>query len=139
MGKLYIAVLCWSSANLFIKLALARLPLSVVYAWEIGGMMIGGLAVLLLFERIPRESGEWWGASLAFLTGSTVMVGNYLFLKTLVTEKLAVASPITSLTTLLSVLLGILVVGESLNLFQKICAGLVIMGIVGLTWQGGGK
>ena len=133
---LFLVILAWGLAGIFGKIALKSINSTNCYFLE----AIGALTVCLIFliaMLIKQRSGllenlEFNGWALLF--GILYGIGTLLFIFVLSTGRAAIIVPLTALYPLITVILALLWLGETLNLPQGIGVVLAVVAGVLLAW-----
>jgi len=122
LGNALAALLCWGLWAFFPKLSLRYItPASSVF-YEAVGVIFTGMAVVWLLG--PRLEGNFQGAMYALLTGVFGTIGLYFFFTAVKTGPISVISSLTAMYPVVTVILAVLVLHESIKPRQV--AGIVL-------------
>lgn len=137
---LFISIGClFGFGNLFFKLARLKMEVNSVVVWS--GLAALAVNALILSTRTDftlswEKTGVFWSV----FSGICSVLGGYLFLVVIGPTRLSIVSPLLSaLPILVSVLSGVLVLGERLSPFEKIGIVSILGGVILLVLPKGGQ
>jgi transporter family protein len=122
-----LALLCWGLWAFLPKLAVRHIPVRSTFLWEVvGGLLVAAFVLMTLRERVGMD---WRGILPAVLTGVAGYMGMLFFLFALQTGKVSVIAPLTAVYPVITVLLGLALLGERLSGLQLAGAALALLGV----------
>jgi transporter family protein len=129
-----LTLLLWGLWGYFPKRALATLDPRSALVWEsIGGVLVG---LALIIFRGFRVHAEPHGMLAALAAGLCGLGGAYFFLLALERSKISVVVPFTSLYPLITLALGVMLLGERPTHAQLLGAGFAVAAVVLLSIGG---
>ncbi len=133
LGNALAALLCWGLWAFFPKLALRTIPPAASVFYEGLGVMFTSVAVVWLLGL--RLQGDLQGAFYAVLTGVFGTIGLYFFFSAVKTGPISVISSLTAMYPVVTVVLAILILHESLAPRQILGIILALVAAGLLSWN----
>lgn len=130
MIYLLIAMVVWSVRNVLMKIARAHLDSLSIMIWETAGIVIIGLISLAIFRPTIRIDFHFPTSLLVIAGGACGIIGTYTFLQALSKMQIAEAAPLSSLTVLITAILGMALLKETLTPTQMISGFVMIAAAV---------
>ncbi len=127
------AMIMWGTADFFVIMSVRKVSVLKIYFW---GQLIGAIVLLamgLFFFKAPSVDYKILG--LILLVGVLGSVAYLGFYKGLETGKVAVVSPIAAAWPVLTMLIGIFFLHESIGLLKLIGACLAIVGGITVSFR----
>ncbi|UBF25278.1 EamA family transporter [Kovacikia minuta CCNUW1] len=122
------AFLCWGLWGFIPKITTRYLdPKSAIVFEVLGGIC---LAIITLFSLHFQPATHSKGVPLAMLTGMLGFLGAFCFLNAVSRGPVALVATLSALYPVVSVILAILVLGESITVRQGIGIGLAILSMM---------
>ncbi|MDP3779350.1 MAG: EamA family transporter [bacterium] len=118
MGKLVLAVLAWTFANFFLKLARVSLSTSSVFIWQGAGIVAATLIIFFFVRPQLMFMVDLKGAVWAFIAGGVSIIGAYFFIESLGTVRLNIAVPFSSIYVVLVCVMSVVFLGEKMTFMQ---------------------
>ena len=132
-----LAVLFWGAAPALEKLGLARV--SPLAALSIRGITIAGVMLVIIVAGGQfREIAQVRGSALLFLVLAAVsagIIGQIFYFSALKIEQSSIVVPIVGAYPLVTAILGVLILKESLTWAKGTGIILSIMGVIMLGWK----
>lgn len=120
-----VAMLAWGTSDFFIAMAVRKSSVIKTFLWSTV-TTAAGLAVLSRFFKFPVVS--YYAISIFLVTGFLSTIAWLAFYKGLRVGKVSIISPIANSWPLVTVLLSISFLGETLTKVHAVGAGLAILG-----------
>ncbi|MBI2849285.1 MAG: EamA family transporter [Chloroflexi bacterium] len=125
-----IAIVGWGSYGIFAKLSTDKIGLQSVF-WTQLLMFLGGVAFLLVRQNLLPLSLDRGGVLLGMATGiSSIVAVIALFTLLYRGFPVSIAYPLTSLFPLVTVIAGVVFLGESLTIFKGMGVILAVLAMV---------
>lgn len=112
------ALILWGFWGFFPKLTLNFLDTKSAVLYEVLGAVFVALIILIGLEFRPQFHAK--GFLFAFITGACAIGGAWFFLTALNVGKVSVVAPFTAMYPLLSVVLAVIFLGETISLKEGI-------------------
>ena len=122
--SLALVIAVWGTQGILLKLAARANMLSALVFIGFGSLIAFALIAALSGVEIRGE-----GAIPAILAGFLGVLGLALYVYTLRTAKVSIAAPLAQLNVAVTVLLGVLLLGEQLKLTQAVGVVLALIAI----------
>ncbi len=133
LGNALAALLCWGLWAFFPKLALRSISPATSVFYEAVGVMLTSTAVVWLLG--PRLESGFQGIMYAILTGVFGTIGLYFFFTAVKTGPLSVISSLTAMYPVVTVVLAVVILHESVNTRQIIGIILAVVAAGLLSWN----
>jgi transporter family protein len=127
------ALLCWGLWAFFPKLALRTITPATSVFYEAVGVMLTSVAVVWLLG--PRLAGNFQGIMYALLTGIFGTIGLYFFFTAVKTGPISVISSLTAMYPLVTVVLAVVILHESIRPRQVLGIVLALVAAGLLAWH----
>lgn len=122
-----LALACWGIWAFLPKLAVRHISPRSAFLWEVvGGLVVGACVAATLRERLGTD---WRGVLPAVFTGVFGYLGVVFFLFALRTGQVSVVAPLSAVYPVITVALGVALLGESLSGVQIAGAVLALVGV----------
>ncbi len=127
LGWLALVLVTWGMANFLLKVVGTRIDNSSgALAIVVGYVIVGGIFGIAGGGRL----GMTWPYAVAALIGALYIIGNWAFLRLAQTEEITVLSPVAGLSVILPVVLGFLLLGETLTVKKLLGIAFALLAIV---------
>ena len=128
VALLFASIFFWGIWGIFHKIGVSKLGAETSLLVNYFSASISALTILSLTRKLQINKGV--GLIYPLVAGASVTLGTFAFLITLEKTSVSIARSLAGLSVLVTVILGVVFLGENLNFKQYIGIGFAILAII---------